>query len=581
MPPGTLCLRYRKSSITFVIIYYCAPDFDIVKKFNNTISKRIGFDIEFVDEIEGSGDALFDTKTGKFLVSKDAKNPILTAVVHDSVHAGRSVDPETYNKLADVVVEILGKDSKVLGDAYANRLALYKKEATDKDGHINKDYVTEEMVSEVVGRVLSLDKAYMKKLANEDRGFIQKIIDTIRDFFGKAIGRYKGEDGGMSPEIREAVKMLEDESKRIIRAYETLLGVASSQRGYKVKGAKSGEVMKSTGNNVITREDVKTIQSIGRKSINELTEAELKILEPIAKKYFGEMNVKSPFFRRWFGDWRAENKSPVKFLDIKSSQLNMSTRYINNKDISKKVKIERQVFNDSLSYAKRHKDENAVKSLLANIDSVISESVLLNTEISEKNKGSKKGNTLLMHHFYVPVEYNKAPFVAELIVEEYLNNGNDVTARAYNVQRIKMSDLPRGHMSALNANHTEKLRLKSDEITISDLFQLVKTYDKDFKPVPSSVVVDKNGAPKKMYRGDSENFTVFDRKKSKYSNLYGRGFYFTESESHAKQYGNARAFYLDIKNPVSTEKTTITKEQLRKFVEEVAENEDYGLENYG
>ncbi len=96
-----------------------------------------------------------------------------------------------------------------------------------------------------------------------------------------------------------------------------------------------------------------------------------------------------------------------------------------------------------------------------------------------------------------------------------------------------------------------------------------------------SKVVNKDGTPKVMYRGDSADFTVFDRKKSKGSNLYGRGFYFTDSDSHAGQYGNTRAFYLSIQNPVSTKNTTITKTQIQKFLEAVAKNEDYSFENYG
>ena len=57
-----------------------------------------------------------------------------------------------------------------------------------------------------------------------------------------------------------------------------------------------------------------------------------------------------------------------------------------------------------------------------------------------------------------------------------------------------------------------------------------------------------------MYRGDSEVFYTFDRKKSKQSNLYGRGFYFTDSESHASTYGNAQKYYLNITNPIDTNK---------------------------
>lgn len=97
-----------------------------------------------------------------------------------------------------------------------------------------------------------------------------------------------------------------------------------------------------------------------------------------------------------------------------------------------------------------------------------------------------------------------------------------------------------------------------------------------------SKVVDEQGRLKIMYRGGNSEFTVFDRKKSSYSNLYGRGFYFTDSEAHARQYGNAREFYLNIANPVPTSETTITRSQMRKFLEAVAENEDdFSFENYG
>lgn len=95
---------------------------------------------------------------------------------------------------------------------------------------------------------------------------------------------------------------------------------------------------------------------------------------------------------------------------------------------------------------------------------------------------------------------------------------------------------------------------------------------------------DETGRLKVMYHGTPESFTIFDRKKSSPFNLYGRGFYFTDSKSHADQYGNVtKEYYLDIKNPISTYKddNIITKKQLRKYLEVVAENEDYSIENYG
>lgn len=102
-----------------------------------------------------------------------------------------------------------------------------------------------------------------------------------------------------------------------------------------------------------------------------------------------------------------------------------------------------------------------------------------------------------------------------------------------------------------------------------------KEYFKDSK------IVDENGQLKVMYHGSPAQFTVFDKKKAKSSGYYGKGFYFSESESHAGQYGSKYEVYLNIKNPMQEGTSNITKEQLRKFVNAVAENEDYGIENYG
>ena len=97
-----------------------------------------------------------------------------------------------------------------------------------------------------------------------------------------------------------------------------------------------------------------------------------------------------------------------------------------------------------------------------------------------------------------------------------------------------------------------------------------------------SAVRDENGNLLVMYQGSANDFTVFDRKKSSYANLYGRGFYFTKSKAHAEQYGNSREFYLDIKNPLSPKQNAITKKQMLNFLKAIEnDGEDYDLYNYG
>lgn len=85
---------------------------------------------------------------------------------------------------------------------------------------------------------------------------------------------------------------------------------------------------------------------------------------------------------------------------------------------------------------------------------------------------------------------------------------------------------------------------------------------------------------KVMLHGTNAEFTEFDPAKAQNGTL-GRAFYFTDSASHAGQYGNAGRYYLNLEHPLAGETHEITKDQLRRFVAELAGNEDYGIENYG
>ena len=129
---------------------------------------------------------------------------------------------------------------------------------------------------------------------------------------------------------------------------------------------------------------------------------------------------------------------------------------------------------------------------------------------------------------------------------------------------------------AVNSVEGARFQLKAKDSTGRQLSEQQQAYFKDSK------VRDAEGNLRPMYQGGTGSFTVFDRKKSKSSNLYGRGFYFTDSKTHAGQYGDVREFYLNITNPVSTTETTITRAQMRRFLAAVAENEDdFSFENYG
>ena len=205
---------------------------------------------------------------------------------------------------------------------------------------------------------------------------------------------------------------------------------------------------------------------------------DIKKAEKWARKFYKELGTKSPFFRAWFGDWRAYDNDLAIATPIGSkAELNKKNRTITNKDTNWNIQVTKDVFDDTLHYAS--KEKTYLERLLTNIDSVITNAILLDTTVSEKSTSNKKGSTHFMHYMYSLVEYNGNPFLAKIAVEEY---GNDSNHRAYNVERIKMSALSRAQYSQMKSAYRGKFASNADGISIADLFSLVKQYDKKFNP---------------------------------------------------------------------------------------------------
>ena len=304
----------------------------------------------------------------------------------------------------------------------------------------------------------------------------------------------------------------------------------------------------------ITLADIQSLRAIGRKSINEFTSAEIEIAGKWAYKFYKELGTKSPFFRAWFGDWRSEQKKAPAFVtDIPQGvNLNTQNRKIKNEDTKWSVQVTEDVFGDSLHYAKN--DRLYIERLLSHIDEILEKAILLDTAVSDGKKSNKKGTSEFMHYLYAVVEYQKAPFLAKITVEEY---GFDGQKRAYNAQRIKMSALSRAQYSQLKAAYRGKNASNADAISIADLHALVKTYDKEFHPKPvNPLLLNEDGTPKVFYHGTNAEFWTFENghKRTRGRLNLGEGFYFAASKSMAGNYvedsnGKIIEAYIKIRKP--------------------------------
>ena len=126
--------------------------------------------------------------------------------------------------------------------------------------------------------------------------------------------------------------------------------------------------------------------------------------------------------------------------------------------------------------------------------------VLLDTEVSKPDSKGKSPNTAFMHKSYAPIVYNGNQYIAKVAVEEFYNEGKKaVDRRAYHLQGIKIE--PAGGRLTANTDPTP-VPVTDSTISISDLFNLVKTYDKGFSPKPvNPAFLNADGTPKVISHG--------------------------------------------------------------------------------
>lgn len=239
----------------------------------------------------------------------------------------------------------------------------------------------------------------------------------------------------------------------------------------------------------ITQADIDVLRTLEpRKSILNFSSAELAATEKWAEKFQGELSEKSPFYRLINGDWRENDETRVPIIDVvdksptfKSVRNDIKQQIIFrgsvvNSDTDWNIQISRKGLEDSVRYAKSH-NNNAVYNILYNIDYIVKNSTLLDSVLSEKNNNSKSYNTAFMHKMYAVCKIKKQINLVKIAIEEFADDKNSTLKRLYNVQDIKVEPI---RYIEFAEKPLARSALNGSDISISDLFKLVKSFDKDF-----------------------------------------------------------------------------------------------------
>jgi len=538
----------------------------------DAIGKAIGRKINVVDSIStdasgtpvlnektgsvtgGTVNAYFDPKTNEYYVALDSSGEAyMYFAMHESVHDIAKNSALGYETLESIVFDVLeqqGADIDALIDVQRN---LYPDE--------DMAYWREEVVANTVPAILTDSKTYdafMERIVGADektRNVFLKMIDAIRDFLRNAYNTLKKEKSW------EQMELIENNLDAIEQIRESYLAALEEVAGQDTMGGGAPRMAIKYDNRntpfVEVEEDI--LDGVNRKAWLKTVRTNLRKRFPhgiivgnnvinIDRQSIGEMTYSR------YTQYLME-KEPQLFAD--------KMRATNNAD--EILRASRDYVNEAPLHPRKDNIEQFARgSVLMRIGDVDYTGEVV---VAMRNNGS------LLLYDLLALEKTT---IQEKRTQNTVNSSKDKTGRSSaSIDTVSQPDTS-VNTSIRESTGDDTARFSMKDSEGNELSEQQAEYFKDSK------VRDEDGNLLVMYRGGKTGFTVFDRSKSKYSNLYGRGFYFTDSKAHAGHYGNPRAFYLNIQHPLSKMETTITKEQLRNFLRAVAENEDdYSFENYG
>ena len=495
----------------------------------DALGRKLGVLVVVDDTFEGvSANGYYDAKTNEIHLAKDSENPVLQVVRHEATHRMQQLSPKEYRAFRDYAVRMAGEDAvEEKRQAYSRgRVELSEEEAMD------------EIAAETAEKLLT-DETAISDFIRENRTAAQKFYDALRSVVQK---------------VKEA-----------LGADQTL---AQAERLWKSAFEKADAQAQE---NAANKNAAPTDNADIRFSIK--TDSEGRELSAQQQEYFKDSKVRNkngylrPVYHytnekftqferrdasaqsgRTMGDGYYFSTNPLAFADFGKYEMDLYAN-VKNPFRMKMTKAEANNVYDKY-FAPLHNDRfgtyrpHVINSLMSPF------------KVIDYLKEAAKTNGTTTSAILSELGYDG------------INNGS-IEWVAFDSNQLK---------SVTNAAPTDNADIRFSIKTDSEGRELSEQQQEYFQDSKS---VDTDGRLKVMYQGGNGDFTVFDRKKSKGSNLYGRGFYFTDSEAQAKQYGGTRAFYLNVTNPLTPGQNSITRQQMRDFLSAVAENEDYGLENYG
>lgn len=481
-------------------------------------------------------------KNGTIHVNAASGRTVASIIASEMTHAIETTSD--YGALRELALRELSREKGMSLD----ELRAQKKETYAAHGeNLDADGVDFELCEEYVGRYLFGDVAQIRAAVDYKPSLGRKIIAFLDEIIRRLTGRVRA----VSSRILKDAQYARELWGRAVREAKAR-GAESEARESGQKNSYSDEEW----NKPITPRDVEAVQSIGRKSINAFTSEEIRKTQKWAHKFYRELGTKSPFFRAWFGDWRAHDTGEVKVAEIPEYAATNEARKANrgtvrNNDTGWDIRISRDGETNTISHAGGDK---LSEYGLAGIRGLTENGVLLDSEVHEHHTNNAKNDMIAFDHKLYAVGRDTSGNVAlyKITVEEaYHDHKNTNERRFHNLKYIEKVATVGGRTAGQSLPGVSTNDDIATTYTVADILSLVKTYDKDFTAAHDVApeLLNEDGTPKVFYHGTGANFTVFKSENGTY--WFSESIDYAEAMAYERAGKNGRvgAFYLDMKNP--------------------------------
>lgn len=542
-------------------------EFYVFESYVNKNGQRVYKDENGIEVKAPNG--WYDPATGAIHIDLNAgmsgKGTMLFTIAHELTHFMKDKSPAKYKVLANFLVEQYNRRGQTMDELVQAQIAKAKRNGRTMSPEVAFDEVVADSMEGILksGNVIQM----MADLKQQDKSIWQMIVDWFKNLaedLKKLVNAYKD----VKPDSVEG-KMVED-MQDVIVILESLYADALIDAGenYKAVGAQKNTTQEG-GVRMQARADGYDYS------------------KPFSQQLDDYQNGLIPK-----GDTLLVGPTPdvLKNIGMTALPLTINTTHID------------YALNGTKDF-----DHHLGKALMSQLPEAIKKPVAVMTS------GTKAGSSIVM---MLEIRHNGKQVIVPIMVDGFgRQNGSRIDSNAITSIYGKDYSISNSLYNAIVRENNKQFSLfYLDQNKATALLQGAKvlmpkmpaTHDGGYihsitepgSPVKAkfsgqtetiqfkdwfgkSKIVNADGSPKVMYHGSQAQFSSFDKKKARSSGTYGKGFYFTDSTSHAGTYGNLYEVYLSIKNPVEHGKGSVTKDQVRKFLEAVAENEDYSIENYG